>query len=327
MTTFKKAMIITLALTLFFSLGFTNKPAEANSAENYPDKPIKLVIPYPPGGATDIIYRIVAEYAQQELGQPIAVINMGGASGTIGSRNVKDSAPDGYTILGSHDVIATAYYSQVVDYAFDAFEPVCLLTSTPNIATTNSREPWQNMSELLKDATSRPGEIVWSVTLGSTDHFFLMGLLDAAGLTTDVLRIAGYDGTGPQITALLGGHTNACMTNVTSGYSYVKSGDLRFLGVAHPTRMSHIPDVPTMRELGIPFDHGTNRGVFLPKGTPVEIINKLAGVFEKVLQHPDVQKKINDLGTIVNFIGPAEYKVFLDDTMVLYGKLSEIADR
>lgn len=327
MTNFKRLLMATFILVFFLSSGFSDGLAQANPAENYPDKPIKLVIPYAPGGATDIIYRIVAEYAQQELGQPIAVMNMGGASGTIGSRNVKDSTPDGYTVLGSHDVIATAYYSQVVDYAFDAFEPVCLLTSTPNIATTNSKEPWQTMSELLKDATSRPGEIVWSVTLGSTDHFFLMGLLDAADLATDVLRIVGYDGTGPQITALLGGHTNACMTNVTSGYSYVKSGDLRFLGVAHPTRMSHIPDVPTLRELGIPFDHGTNRGIFLPKGTPVEIINKLAGTFRKVLQHPDVQKKINDLGTIVNFIGPEEYKAFLDETMVLYGKLSEIAEK
>jgi len=323
----KKAFAILLLCVLVLAGNAPAVPVEAGPADNYPDRAIKLVIPYAPGGATDIIYRIVAEYAQQELGQPIAVVNMGGASGTIGSRNVKDSAPDGYTVLGSHDVIATAFYSQVVDYAFDAFEPVCLLTSTPNIATTHAKEPWNNIAELLKDAAKRPGEIVWSVTLGSTDHFFLMGLLNSAGLPIDVLRIAGYDGTGPQITGLLGRHTNGCMTNVTSGLSYVKSGDLKFLGVAHPSRMPQIPDVPTLRELGIPFDHGTNRGVFLPKGTPKEIVDKLAGVFEKVMQHPDVIKKIGDLGTMVNYIGPEEYKVFLDETMKLYGELSKIAEQ
>jgi tripartite-type tricarboxylate transporter receptor subunit TctC len=322
-----KRVFVMATLLVFAMTGYvTEAPGAPNPAEDYPNKPIRLVIPYAPGGATDIIYRIVAEYAQQELGQPIAVVNMGGASATIGSRNVKDAPPDGYTILGSHDVIATAYYSDVVDYAFDAFEAVCLLTSTPNIATTHSQEPWTTMAELLKDASSRPGQIVWSVTLGSTDHFFLMGLLNAAKAPQDVLRIAGYDGTGPQITALLGRHTNGCMTNVTSGISYVKSGDLRFIGVAHPTRMAHIPDVPTLREMGIPFDHGTNRGIFLPLGTPAEIVDKLAGVFEKVMQHPDVVQKISDLGTLVNYIGPDKYKSFLDETMVLYGELSKLAD-
>lgn len=322
----RKKFLLLVFCALLFSTFFTKSFAVANPADNYPDKPIKLVIPYPPGGATDIIYRIVAEYAQQDLGQPIAVVNMGGASGTIGSRYVKDAAPDGYTILGSHDVIATAFYSNVVDYAFDAFKPVCLLTSTPNIATTNSKEPWVNMTELLKDAQSRPGEIVWSVTLGSTDHFFLMGVLNAAKLPSDVLRIAGYDGTGQQITALLGRHINGCMTNITSGFSYVKSGDLKFLGVAHPTRMPQIPEVPTLREQGIPFDHGTNRGIFLPLETPNEIVEKLADVFEKVMKHPEVEKKISDLGTIVNYIAPGPYKIFLDETMVTYNDLSKLAD-
>jgi tripartite-type tricarboxylate transporter receptor subunit TctC len=321
-----------MMLALAFVLSGCAQPAQQpndqtpDPAANYPNKPIQLVIPYAPGGATDIIYRIVAEYAQAELGQPIAVVNMAGASATIGSRHVKDAAPDGYTVLGSHDVIATAYYSDVVDYAFEAFEPVCLLTSTPNIATTNAKNPWQGMDELLEDAAEKPGEIVWSVTLGSTDHFFFMGMMNAAGAPTENLRLAGYDGTGPQITALLGGHTQGCMTNVTSGISYVDSGDLRFIGVAHHERMPQIPDVPTLNELGIPFEHGTNRGIFLPKGTPQEIVDKLATVFETVMQNPEVISKIDELGTLVNYKDPEEYKSFLDDTMELYGKLSELID-
>ncbi len=328
---FAKTILVTMLVTLFILTGCAQPAAQTPGGEtpaaDYPSKAIQLVIPYAPGGATDIIYRLAAEYAQAELGQPIAVVNMAGASATIGSRHVKDAAPDGYTILGSHDVIATAYYSDVVDYAFEAFEPVCLLTSTPNIATTNSKNPWQGMDELLEDAAGRPGEIVWSVTLGSTDHFFLMGLMDAAKMPMDTLRLAGYDGTGPQITGLLGEHTHGCMTNVTSGVSYVNSGDLRFIGVAHPERMPQIPDVPTLTELGIPFEHGTNRGIFLPKGTPQEIVDKLAEVFEKVMQNEEVIGKIEELGTLINYMGPTEYQDFLDETMELYGTLSELIDQ
>ena len=300
--------------------------SEEKAIAKYPEKAIQLVVPYAPGGATDVIYRLVADYLKKELGQSVAVVNMAGASATTGSRFVKDAKPDGYTILGSHDVIATAYYSEVVDYAFEAFEPVCLLTSTPNIATTNAKNPWTTVKELLDAAKEKPGEIVWSVTLGSTDHYFTLGMLNGAGVDQDILRLAGYDGTGPQITALLGEHTKGCMANYTSASSYVEAGELRFIGVAHDTRLPQCPDVPTLKEQGIDFTHGTNRGIFVPKGTPVEIIAKLEKAFKAVMENPEVMKKISDMGTLVNYQSTADYKVFLDETMKTYETLTKLLD-
>ncbi len=302
--------------------------AEEKAAEEavakYPERPIQLVIPYKPGGATDIIFRLVCKYAEKHLGQPIVCVNMPGATSTVGSRHVKEARPDGYTLLGSHDVIATAFYSGVVDYAFEAFEPICLITSTPNIATTHSDYPWNTMKELLEEAKSKPGEIVWSTTFGSTDHFFILGILEAAGVSKDVLRLVGYEGTGPQLTALLGKHTHGCMANVASAMGHVEAGDLKFLGVAWESRLPQIPDVPTLKEQGIDFAHATNRGVFAPKGTPEGILKKIEEAFRKAMEDPECKAKIEEMGTLVNFKPREEYVKFLDELMKKYDKLAQM---
>lgn len=336
--TMKKYFALLMIISLIFVFTLTACDQEAtpneddpgeeqtNTESAYPERPIQLVIPYSPGGATDIIFRIVAEYAQEELGQPIAVVNMAGASATNGSRHVKDADPDGYTLLGSHDVIATAYYSDVVDYHFDAFEPVSLLTTTPNVLTSKADTLYDDAKELMEAGLENPGEIVWSVTVGSTDHFFRMGLLDAADVPQDTFRLAGYDGTGDQITAMLGGHVEVCMTNVTSGGSYVESGDLKFLGVAHDKRLPQIPDTPTLKELDIDFVHGTNRGIFAPKGTPEEILVVLEEAFANVMTNEELVSRIEELGTILNYKNREDYAVFLEDTMELYGNLTALLD-
>ena len=177
-------VLLVMMLALAFVLSGCAQPAQQpneqtpDPAANYPNKPIQLVIPYAPGGATDIIYRIIAEYAQAELGQPIAVVNMAGASATIGSRHVKDAAPDGYTSC-IHDVIATGLLFRCGDYAFEAFEPVLFAPPQRPTLPLPTLKPVQGMDELLEDAAEKPGEIVWSVTLGSTDHFFFMGMMNA----------------------------------------------------------------------------------------------------------------------------------------------------
>lgn len=325
MKKYRTALVLTTVLCLSMCIMGCSSP-EKQAVSKYPQKAIQLVVPYAPGGATDIIYRLVADHLKAELGQSVAVVNMSGASATTGSRFVKDAKPDGYTLLGSHDVIATAFFSGVVDYAFEAFEPVCLLTSTPNIATTNAKNPWNTVTELLEAAKKKPGEIVWSVTLGSTDHYFTLGMLHAAKLDQDILRLTGYDGTGPQITALLGGHTQGCMSNVASAASYVDAKELKFIGVAHDSRLPQCKDVPTLKEQGIDFTHGTNRGVFVPKNTPPEIITKLEKAFKSVMDKPEVVKKISEMGTLVNFKSTADYKVFLDDTMKTYRTLTDLLD-
>jgi tripartite-type tricarboxylate transporter receptor subunit TctC len=307
----------------------TNTNSTSNSAENkaastdYPKKQIKMVIPYGPGGATDIIFRLIAKSAEEYLGQTIVPVNIQGASSTNGSREVKNADPDGYTILASHDVIATAYFAGVVDYSFEAFEPIALLTQTPNIPTVHADSGWKNINDFISHVKANPGEVKWSLTPGSTDHFFIAQLMDTAGLDVDDLKLVGYEGTGEQINGLLAKQIHGAMTNVTSGKAYFEDNTFIPLGVAHDERLPENPDLPTLIEQGIDMTNATSRGLFAPKGTPKEVIVKIEEAFRKATESPEVQAKIAELGSIIRFKSHDEYKAFLDDLQIRLEKLSK----
>lgn len=284
----------------------------------YPEKSVKLIIPYRPGGGTDAIFRIVINKAKEFLVKPIVPINMPGAGATKGSRYVKDAKPDGYTVLGSHDIIATAYYSGLADYSFSAFEPVCLLTATPNIVTVHADAPFDTIREMLDYAKKHPGKLVWTYSPGSTSYFFFRGIVKAAGVKPDLFREVSIEGTGKQTKNLLGKHVDVILSNVASGFEYVKEGRLKFLAIAHDKRTSRIPDVPTLKESGIDFVFATNRGVFAPKGTSQEKIHVLAEAFRKACASEELQKKIEEIGSIINYKSPEEYAPILDKLDAFY---------
>jgi tripartite-type tricarboxylate transporter receptor subunit TctC len=296
------------------------------ASEGYPNKQIKMVIPYGPGGATDIIFRLMAKHAEEYLGQPIVPVNITGASSTNGSREVKSADPDGYTLLASHDVIATAYFAGVVDYSFEAFEPIALLTQTPNIPTVHADSGWKDINDFIDYVKANPGEVKWSMTPGSTDHFFIFQLMEAAGLDTDDLNLIGYEGTGEQINGLLAKQIDGSMTNITSGKAYFDDGSFIPLGVAHDERLAEASDLPTLIEQGIDMTNATSRGLFAPKGTPEEVIVKIEEAFRKAAESPEVQKEIAKLGSIIKFKSHDEYKQFLDDLQARLEKLSKKMD-
>jgi tripartite-type tricarboxylate transporter receptor subunit TctC len=331
----KKLLTLCLFITMMFvavgcgSSETSNAGNENNTdaaADDYPNKQIKMVIPYGPGGATDIIFRLIAKNAEEYLGQPIVPVNITGASSTNGSREVKNADPDGYTLLASHDVIATAYFAGVADYSFEAFEPVALLTQTPNIPTVHADSGWKNIKDFIDYVKAHPGEVKWSMTPGSTDHFFISQLMDAAGLSAEDLKLIGYEGTGEQINGLLAKQIQGSMTNVTSGKSYFEDGTFVPLGVAHDERLAEMGDLPTLIEQGIDMTNATSRGLFAPKGTPEEVIVKIEEAFRKATESPEVQEKIAELGSIIKFKSHDEYKQFLDDLQARLEKLSKNMD-
>jgi tripartite-type tricarboxylate transporter receptor subunit TctC len=296
-------------------------------ASNFPKKPIKMVIPYAPGGATDVLFRMIASEAEKHLGQPIVPVNMKGATATIGSRHVKDADPDGYTILASHDVIATANISGVVDYSFEAFEPIALLTQTLNIPTVNKQLGVTNVKEFVEYVKANPGKIKWGMTPGDPDHFHTTLIMEELGLTSEDIRLVGYQGTGPQIAALIGNEIQGASTNVPSGMSYYEEGSLVPLGISHDERLSALPDIPTMQEQGVDVINATSRGLFAPKGTPAEIIVKIETAFKKAVEDPEMQKKISEeQGSIVKFLPHDEYKGYLDKLQAKLKKLAESMD-
>lgn len=297
-------------------------PSEPVAKIDYPTKPVQLMVPWSPGGATDVIFRLVAEYAQVELGKPIVILNQAGAGGTVGATQVKDAANDGYTILGGHDHLITSYIEGIADFTYDAFETVSLLTTTPNLMVVNSKATWNSPTEFIADAKANPGKYSWAASLGSTSHYFALGILNAGGLTTDDVRIVGTPGTNESITAVLGNHVNVCQAQISTAGSYIESGDLKFLAVAHEERLSQAPDVPTLRELGLNYVQGTNRGIFVPKGTDPQIIEILDNAFRSAMENPELIEKIENLGNNVNYKNPSDYYDFMVEQFEEMEKIS-----
>lgn len=317
-----------VALTAVISLGAGTTAALAQSDHSdYPDQQIRMIIPYSPGGATDIIFRLFAGEAEKELGVAIVPVNMSGASATVGSREVRSADPDGYTLLGSHEVIAAANISGVVDYSFDAFAPISLITQTPNMATINSDIGLETLDEFKTYAEENPGELTWGITPGSTSHFFVAMMMEELGLGSDTLRFIDYEGTGDAITAVQRGEISGTMTNYTSARAQIEEGTFTVLAVAHDERLPQLPDSPTFIELGYDFVNATSRAFFAPAGTPDAIVETLAESFRVTSESPELQARIeNELGSIVRFLPPEETRTFFENAEDRLRRLADMLD-
>ena len=290
--------LVTLGL---LALGLTSAQAA------YPDRPIKMIVPWAAGGDTDAICRVIASNMEKHLGKPVVIVNITGASGTVGAREAKKAAPDGYTILSVHDFIHTTYYTGVSELSYKDFEPVCLQTSTPSVFAAHGKTPWKSFKELVEDAKKRPEQITMGATLGSTSHFFPAMVAQATGVKW---KFVSYEGTAPRMTALLGGHVLLGETNLTQ-LDKVKAGQLKMLAIATAQRLPEIPDVPTLKELGIDIVYAVNRGIIAPKGTPEAALAKLEEACAKAAKDPAVMESMKKQGTFVEFMDRKAYADFL----------------
>ena len=297
---------------------------EAAQAQNYPEEEVQLIIPYGPGGATDIIFRLVAAEAEQYLGTTIVPVNMAGAGATRGSRHVLEAEPDGYTLLGSHDTIALSKLAGMVDYSYDAFEPVALLTQTINIPTAHSEHSVDSADEIAAYVAENPGEVSFAIIPSSTDHFFWAQFFNEAGINIEDVRLVGYPDTGEQVSALLAQEIDFAMFNLPSAGPHFEAGTFEPLGVAHDERLAALPDTATLRELGLGFDHATSRGIFAPEGTPQERIDIIADAFGKALENEELRSRIeNEFGSIVRFLDGEDYQEFLVQNEAALAKAAE----
>lgn len=297
----------TLLLSVLVPLAIA---ANANAA-GYPDRAIKLIVPWAAGGDTDLIFRPLAPLLQKYLGQPIVIANVGGASGTVGEREAAGAAPDGYTIFGAHDFIHSVYFGGLTDIKYDqAFEPVCLIASTPSVVTVGAKTPWKTFKELVEDAKKRPGQIIVGASLGSTSQYSMAIAAKAAGIS---FKYVPYDGTAKRMNALLGGHIEVADSNLTQK-SKVDAGLLRFLANMSEKRTTGLEDVPTLKELGYNVEYSVNRGFMVPKGTPADVIAKLNDACAKAVKEPGYAKDMLTQGTEVRYMGPKDYAAYLKAT-------------
>jgi len=281
----------------------------AASLAAYPERPIKMIVPWAAGGDTDNIFRPFAPLLQKHIGGTVVIANVGGASGTKGAKEAKEAPADGYSILAVHDYIHSTYWAGVADVNYTDFEPVCLISSTASVLTASPKTPWKSFQEFLADAKKRPGQITVGATLASTSHFFPALIEKQTGAK---LKYVSYEGLAPRMNAILGGHVDLTDSNLTQK-GKVEAGQLKFLAIATEKRHPEMPNVPTLKELGVNVVFDVNRGIMVPKGTPADVINKLSSACAAAAKEPEFGKAMRLQGTDVRYMDRAAYAKWLKE--------------
>jgi tripartite-type tricarboxylate transporter receptor subunit TctC len=295
-----------VAVCLLASLLLASTIAVARA--QFPDRAVKMIVPWAAGGDTDNIFRPLAQLLQKQLVQPVVIANVGGASGTVGAREAKGSPADGYTIYAVHDYIHLVHYAGLTDITYRDFEPICRVSATSSVLTASPKTPWKNWQEFVDDAKKRPGQISVGATLGSTSHIFPASIEKAAGFK---LKYVSYDGLAPRMNAILGGHVDLTDSNLTQK-GKVEAGQLKFLAIASEQRNPEMPEVPTLKELGLDIVYEVVRGLMVPKGTPEPIRAKLAEACKQATADPAFADAMKLQGTAVAHLEPKAYGAFLD---------------
>jgi len=286
----------------------------AASAQAYPSRPITMVVPYAPGGATDILGRILAKEMGQALGQSVVVVNRAGAGSILGIQSVARAEPDGYTILlASVPLVINPSLYKELPYAQSDLVPISIVSNTPSILVINKDVPARNLAELLELMKANPGKLNYaSFGIGSGAHLAAMQFEHLTGVK---LVHVPYRGGGPAATAVMGGEVQLTFSGIPNVLGGIQSGQLRPIAIATEQRYQTLPDVPTFRELGVNYVQGTWFGLLAPARTPEPVIRRIHDVSRQVLQLADVRKAMETQGAeVVGGTPQAFAKVIADDT-------------
>jgi len=284
-------------------------------AQDYPVKPIRMIVPYPPGGGTDVVARIVNEKLSLELGQAIVIDNKGGAGGSVGTEIASKAAPDGYTILltlSSHTINPKLFPKLGYDVERD-FTPISLAASIPQILVANPAVPASNMQELLAWMKANPGKVNYaSVGVGSPAHIAgeLLKLKSGVQMTH-----VPYKGGGPAMTDVIAGQVQLAIVSMPAALQFVKAGRVKALAVASAKRSASAPDVPTIAEGGLDVVVESWYGVLVPAKTPAPIVARLNAAMVKVLAMPDVKEKLFAQGAEAVSNTPAEFEAIIKEEL------------
>jgi len=275
----------------------------------YPDKSIKFLVPWPPGGATDQVARILVQPLTKELGVSVFVENKGGAGGNIGTQAFVQDKPDGYSILMATSSTNAAGPHLFANQGFDAvkdFTPVVLVCTIPNIMVVPAVSPWNSMKDLIADAKQNPGKFTYgSAGIGASQHLAGAQFKTVTGLD---IRHVPYKGSGPAAVDLMAGHIDMMLD--TGSLNNIKGGKLKALGIAADKRIPELPNVPTMKEVGVAMVANAWYGVMLPDGASKDITEKLNAAFNKVLKDPEVRQRLQAIGAQVDGGSVAEFTKF-----------------
>ena len=291
-------------------------------AQNYPARPVRLIVPFPPGGSVDVVARALTPKLSERLGQQVVIENRSGASGSIGTEIAAHAKPDGYTLLiNTIPFVANAYlYSQVPYDPFTDFTPITWLCSSPGTLVVHPSVPARSVRELLQLARAKPGALNYSAAGAGTNPHLAGELFNVLG-NVDMVAVQ-YKGGGPSLLAVLGGEVGITFPNISEAIPHAKAGKLYVLGVTGSKRSAALPDVPTIAEAGVPgYEFSTWHGMLAPKGTPAAIVSLLNARLKETLTVPDLAHFFGQMGFEIVASTPEEFAAHLRRESEKWGKV------
>ncbi len=319
-----KSRILFAAITLAISSACGTAAAQ----DKWPSKPITYVVPFPAGGTTDILARIISQKLGPALGTTVIVENRAGAGGNIGSDYVAKAPPDGYTILGgtiSSHAINVSLYPKLPYEPVKSFAPIALIGTNANVLVVGAASPYKTVQELTAAAKAKPGSISFaSAGNGTSQH--LSGELYKSLAGLDMVHVP-YKGSAPAIQDVIGGQLPMMFdTSVVAG-PFIQSGKVRALAVTSAKRTPQLPNVPTMAESGVPgYDLVSWQGIFAPAGTPPEILHRLQAEVAKVIKSPEIQERLGKLGMDPSTLTPEQFAAFQVAEIAKWAKVIKSAN-
>ena len=290
-------------------LGWASGPA---MAADIPCKTAKLIVPWKAGGGTHVLFSIFEKTIQNlDVTPKIKVVTVPGQGGNKGAKEARKAKADGCTLFAIHQSAITSYLNGRIDFSFEAFDTVALLTSTPDILGAAGSAPWNTPAELDQAAKAAPETILTGATFGSTSQFMWLILEEKTGMK---FKYVPFDGTRQRMTALLSNAIQLGTLNVASGRKYLENGDLKAYGIAAEERSKHLPNLPTLQEQGVDLVYALKRGIVAPKGTPADVIAHWSGVFKAAAEDADLLAQMDAKGTDINWVGPADYRAWAEAT-------------
>ncbi|MBL8378995.1 MAG: tripartite tricarboxylate transporter substrate binding protein [Burkholderiales bacterium] len=297
--------------------------ASGAGAQTFPDKPIRIIVPFGAGSAVDTIARAVGAQVAEQVGQSLVIDNRTGANGIIAAEAAARSAPDGYTLFMPNDGIMAANPAMHAKLPYDPlkdFAPVTLFSTVPLVLVAHPAFPAKNLAELLSLAKARPNSINFSSTgAGAAQHLAMEFLMEASG--TRMTHVP-HKAMGPALADVLAGHIPLMFSGMSNVVALVKEGKLRALAVSTARRSSAMPEVPSAAEAGVPgYSYAAWNGVVAPAATPPDVVRRLHAEFAKAIANPAVRAKLSSLGFELSGEGPAEFGALIRADVARYGKL------
>jgi tripartite-type tricarboxylate transporter receptor subunit TctC len=301
---------LSVLLTLVFGLR-----VRSAAQEKFPNRPITIVAPFPPGGVADLTARPVAAAMEKVLKNPVVVVNRTGAAGAVGMSYVANSQPDGYTLLMSLSSIsiipeADKLFDRKPAYTMDQLVPIALISADPTIFVVNASRLWKSVKEFVDEAKKRPGEISYSSSgVYGTLHMAMEMLSHAAGIN---LKHVPYSGAGPALTAILGGHVDTLASGPAVVIPQIKAGKLRPLAGWGAKRVAALPEVATFKELGYDIEFYIWAGLFAPRGTPDPVMKTIRETVKQAVSTPEFKAAMEKLETPIAYLDAPEFQKFWD---------------